>query len=101
MRSIRFFGLLLSAELARGAILPVITLQPTNQNVSPGGTATFSVTATNATSFQWRYNGSDIPNATNATLQVTGAQTNNTGYYNVIAKNDTGWVPSGLAYLST
>ena len=61
--------------------------------------ATFNVTATSASSYQWRFNGADIFNATNATLQVANSQTTNIGYYNVIAKNSTGWVPSQMAWL--
>jgi hypothetical protein len=94
-------GILIASCLAKADSLPVITTQPTNRIVSPGSTATFSVAATGATAFQWRFNGSDIPNATNALLQISDVQTNNTGYYMVIAKNSTGWVPSALAYLAT
>lgn len=85
--------------LAYGDGLPVITSQPTNQTVLINGTANFSVSATGATSYQWRFNGVDIPNATNATLQVANVQANLTGYYMVVAKNGTGYVPSRLAYL--
>lgn len=63
---------------SRGDVLPVFTAQPTNQNVSLGNTAIFSVAATGATSFQWRFNGTDISGATNSTLQVPNVQTNNT-----------------------
>src|SRR6185437_9437527 len=101
MRIYGFLLVLLAARSVRGDALPVITSQPTNQNVSIGATANFSAAATGATSFQWRFNGVDIPNKTNATLQVANVQTNNAGYYEVIAKNATGWVPSQMAYLST
>ena len=100
MRTLVSLLICLAAPFAWGDTLPIITTQPTNQNVSIGGTATFSIAATGATSFQWRYNGADIPDATNATLQVSNVQTNNTGYYLAVAKNGIGWVPSGMAYLS-
>ena len=87
------------AQLGFAQILPVFTLQPTNQTVFPGGTATFVAAATGATSYQWLFNGTNISGATSPTLQVVSAQTTNTGYYMVIAKNATGWVPSQLAYL--
>ena len=80
--------------------LPIITVQPANQTVSPGSAATFTVTATGATSYQWRFNGTDLSNATNAILQVPNAQMSDSGYYNVIAKNATGWVPTQMAWLS-
>ena len=80
--------------------LPVITVPPTNQIVSPGDTATLTVATTGATNFQWRFNGADISGATSSTLQIPNAQTNNVGYYLAVAKNATGWVPSQMAWLS-
>src|SRR3569833_370702 len=78
------FGLLTMLIFAHADGLPVITTQPTNQLVSPGSSAQFSVTATGATAFQWRYNGTNIADATNALLNVANVQTNNTGYYMVV-----------------
>jgi sugar lactone lactonase YvrE len=42
---------------------PTITQQPTNQTVVPGANATFNVVAsgTGPFSYQWRYNGTNIP----------------------------------------
>lgn len=68
--------------------------------VYPGGTAAFNVTAAGATSYQWRFNGADIANGTNSTVQISNAQSNNSGYYLVVAKNATGWVPSQMAWLA-
>ncbi len=42
----------------------------------------------------------DISGATNSSLQVTNAQSTNIGYYMAVAKNASGWVPSGMAWLS-
>ena len=82
--------------------LPVITSQPQSQTVAPGSNAIFSVTATGATDYRWRFNGTFVPvsGGTNATLTVTNAQATNAGYYMVLVKNPVGWVPSSLAYLS-
>jgi hypothetical protein len=93
-------GLCVFSQVVLADGLPVITVQPTNQIVSPGNTATLMVAATGATSFQWRFNGTDISGATSATLQIPNAQTNNAGYYMAVAKNATGWVPSLMAWLS-
>ena len=59
-------------------VLPTITTQPKSQTVAAGGTATFTVEATGAESYQWRYrtaNGTTWYNATatgnkTATLKV-------------------------------
>jgi hypothetical protein len=54
--------------------LPVISAQPANRTVCTGTNATFSVTATNAVSYQWQsWNGSvwsNITGATGATLTL-------------------------------
>jgi hypothetical protein len=100
MKSGLVIGLCLFSQAVFADGLPVITVPPASQIVSPGSTATLTVTATGATSFQWRFNGADISGATSSTLQVPNAQTNNSGYYNVVTKNATGWVPSRMAWLS-
>jgi hypothetical protein len=83
-----------------GQTLPVITASPTNTTVYPGNTAAFTVTATGATAYQWLFNGTNISGATSATLQVANAQSTNCGYYMVLVKNGTGWVPGQMAYLT-
>jgi hypothetical protein len=93
-------GLCLFSQSVLADGLPVIAVQPTNQIVFPGGTAMLTVAATGATGFQWRGNGTDIPGATNSTLQITNAQAASGGYYMAVVKNATGWVPSPMAYLS-
>jgi len=89
-----FFGLALVSHLGIAGTLPVIVTQPKNLTNS----GTFSVAATNATDYQWRYNGMDIPGATNSSLSRSASDP--AGYYMVVIKNTTGWVPSRLAYLS-
>jgi len=90
--------LVVQASTASG--LPDFTAHPQTQLHAPGSSFTLSCTATNADSFQWRHNGADLPGATNATLSFTNAQSTNTGYYVVIAKNSAGWAPSQMAYLN-
>jgi hypothetical protein len=84
---------------AFGQNVPVITASPTNLTVYPGSNAVFNVTATAATDYQWIFQGKLLPGATNATLQITNAQSTNSGYYLAIAKNAAGWAPSQMAYL--
>jgi hypothetical protein len=64
---------------------PQITAQPTNETVCQGQGTTFSVTAlgTNLT-YQWRFNGSNIPGATGTQYNIPNAQPANGGSYDVI-----------------
>ena len=84
------------------ATAPVITLQPTNQTVFAGTNATFNVTAisTPPLTYQWQFNGTHIPNATNTSLTIANAQTNNVGYYNIVITNIFGSVTSSNANLT-
>src|SRR6202022_2698159 len=57
------------------AVAPTITTQPTNQTVTTGQTATFTVVASGTAplSYQWRKNGANIPGATRASYTPRGA----------------------------
>jgi hypothetical protein len=92
--------LLITPMMTLAGGLPVFTVQPTNQLVSPGGNGTLVAMAAGAEVFQWRFNGADISGATNSTLTLSNLQTTNSGYYMAVAKNSTGWAPSQLAWLS-
>ena len=96
----QLIALCICFESATLAVLPFFTTHPTNQIVAPSNTVTFVAQSSNATAYQWRLNGVDIPAATNISLVITNAQTNNIGYYMAVAKNSTGWTPSRMGYLS-
>ncbi|WP_378945955.1 cadherin-like beta sandwich domain-containing protein [Mesorhizobium sp. ANAO-SY3R2] len=75
---------------------PSITAQPSNSTTAAGANTTFSVTASNATSYQWQVNtgsgfidisnGAPYSGATTATLTITGATAGMNGYlYRVVA----------------
>jgi lysophospholipase L1-like esterase len=51
-------------------IPPGITSQPSNATVNAGDPVTFSVTATNATSYQWRRDGVNISGATSTSYTI-------------------------------
>jgi len=80
----------ISNPVNTSAQAPSITGQPSNATICPGSNTTFSVTASNATGYQWQLNSgsgfSDISNggvysgATTATLTITGATAGMTGY---------------------
>jgi uncharacterized repeat protein (TIGR01451 family) len=87
---------LLITRAAANATPPSITTQPRGQTAPGGSAVTFSVAATGTAplAYQWRFNGEDIPGATNAILtlnQVTPAQS---GEYSVLVSNDAGVVLS-------
>src|SRR5262249_40577817 len=71
---------------------PVITGQPSNLNVGVGATATFTVTATGTgpLSYQWRFNGANIPAATSAMLVIPSVTATNQGLYSVLVSNGAG-----------
>jgi hypothetical protein len=62
---------------------PVITSQPQNLTITNGDTAVFSVTASpaGALSYQWRFNGGNLPQQTNATLVLSNAGPTQAGNY--------------------
>jgi hypothetical protein len=68
---------------------PTIYTQPTNQTVTIGGTATFSVTAsgTRPLNYQWFQNGTNIDDTTNGILVLTNVQLSVSGLYNVVVSN--------------
>ncbi|MCM4172000.1 hypothetical protein DHD32_10950 [Arenibacter sp. TNZ] len=86
-------------DFQEGSSLPTVTSQPPNTSVCPGCSTTISVTATNATSYQWQiYNGTSWVDLTNTgihdntstdTLSITNATTADNGnqYRVVIANN--------------
>jgi len=53
---------------APGTQAPSITQQPQNTEVPVGQTATFTVVATNATTYQWQKNGSNVGGATSSSF---------------------------------
>lgn len=80
---------------------PAISQGPAAQSVAVGGTATFSVTATgNAPlSYQWTFEGQNIPNATSATLEITNVDLADMGSYRVTVSNSVGTTTSEPALL--
>lgn len=89
--------------IARGALdtMPAILTPPFAQAVPPNTQVEFSVTATGGgLSFQWRRNGTPIPNATGATLVVPAADAASLGNYSVLVSNSAGSVVSDDAALT-
>jgi len=82
--------------------LPQILTQPVNQSVSVGSQVQFLVVAqaTNALTYQWTFDGTNLPPATNATLTLTDVQVAQAGSYAVIVSNQYAGVVSVTATLT-
>ncbi len=81
---------------------PVIGLQPTNQSAYLGTTAAFSVFASSTTTlfYQWSFNSTNVPGATNATLILPEVQISSAGNYSVVISNADGVTVSSNAELT-
>lgn len=91
----------LQAQTTEAPALPQILGQPQIQVVQPGATASFSVVAqdTSGLSYQWRFNGANIPAATSDALLLSNVTTNNQGFYSVVLSSSSGSVTSSPAPL--
>lgn len=87
---------------------PVITTQPTNQTTCSGNNATFNVTATGVTGYQWQVSTtgcggtfSNISGATSSSYTVTAPTTTQNGYgYRCVLTGQCGTTTSSCATLT-
>ncbi len=81
---------------------PYIILQPQSQTAPVGADVTFTVyRAGNAPmSFQWRFNGTNLPGATSSTLALTNISAAHRGAYSVLLSNSAGVLLSSNAFLN-
>ncbi|MBL0926755.1 MAG: immunoglobulin domain-containing protein [Phycisphaerales bacterium] len=88
-----------SAQLTINPV-PSITGQPSDTTVCPGQPASFTVAASNATGYQWRKGGVNIPGATAATFTIATAAGGDAGTYDCVVSNACGSVFSSVATLA-
>jgi hypothetical protein len=83
-------------------VTPVIVQQPASQIVSPSATVTFNYQAQSLLPVTnlWFKNSVPLPNQTNATLVLTGVQTNDSASYSVVIGNSAGTTNSAAATLT-
>jgi hypothetical protein len=81
---------------------PLILSQPQGQSVTAGSSVTFSVLAESTTpiTYQWRFNGTDLPGETNTTLSLNNVTLAVGGAYSVRVTNPVGSTTSADALLS-
>lgn len=78
-----------AGDVTNSAVLTVacpavtITQQPASKSVAAGFATSFSVTATGAYSYQWLFNGANIPGAISPTLLLNNLKLTNAGAYSV------------------
>jgi len=85
------------------AVAPTITTQPTNQTVTAGQTATFTVVAagTAPLSYQWQKNGVNVAGATSASYTSPITVTSDSGStFRVVVSNTAGTVTSAAVTLT-
>jgi hypothetical protein len=79
--------------LSSNAYLTVVA-PPTNQTVPAASNVTFQARASggsgNPLSYQWRFNGMDLPGATGTNLTLTSVQTSQAGTYTFVVTNGGG-----------
>ncbi len=92
-----------SATTGSGATAPTITIQPANQTVAAGQTATFAATATGTAplTYQWQKGATPISGATSASY-TTPATTapDNGSQFSVVVSNSAGNATSNPATLT-
>jgi alpha-tubulin suppressor-like RCC1 family protein/nitrogen fixation protein FixH len=81
---------------------PSIGTQPQSQAIDAGGTATFTVAATDTAplSYQWYFNNTALAGETSATLTLANVTAANAGEYTVKVSNGTGEITSAVATLT-
>lgn len=89
-------------EVPASVTPPAITAQPDNVAVYPGSMAVFSVAATGSgpLTYQWQFNGANIPGATSNQYTRLNVQPEDVGNYSVLVANAAGTVSSSIALLT-
>ncbi|EEF60288.1 hypothetical protein [Pedosphaera parvula] len=84
---------------------PLIVVQPASRTVTTNGSTYFGVVAAGAPpysppfSYQWRFNGVDLPGETFPILSLDNLTTNQSGGYSVVVSNQIGGTISDVAVL--
>ena len=83
-------GLVASTRATLNVLMPITILQqPGNTTAKPNANATFNVSVSSSLipSYQWRFNGEDIPGATKSSYTVTNVTLVDEGLYQVFVSD--------------
>jgi hypothetical protein len=96
------FALVDNLRVEVPAVAPAITAQPAAIAVKVTSNATFTVAASGipVANYQWRFNGTNIPGASNSSYTRSNVQYADAGNYSVLLTNIAGSVTSSNALLS-
>jgi hypothetical protein len=99
--SLSFVDVRISADLPVAGP-PQIRDHPKSQTISYPQNVVFTVCAVGSLplTYQWQFQSTNLPSATNATLTLAGVGTNNTGPYQAIVHNAFGETTSTVAVLT-
>ncbi len=92
-----------TSHIASVSILPLqIVKQPLDQTIRSGGTARFeaAVSGPKPLRYQWQFNGTNLPKATNGTLRLTKLKVEQEGDYSFVVSNAFGSATSEVATLT-
>lgn len=96
------YGTVQSSNAQLSVVPLTITSQPVNAGLHEGDTYSFGVTAwkNGPFTYQWQFNGTDLPGETNATILFSPITTNLAGVYSVLVTNPYGSIQSSNATLT-
>jgi uncharacterized repeat protein (TIGR03803 family) len=91
-----------NAVLTVKVFAPNLGVQPSSQRVPLGDRASFIVSAngTPPLAYQWKFNGTNLPGATNLSYVIAAVAATNTGNYSVVITNAAGSASSTNALLT-
>lgn len=93
---------ILALQILPPPVAPTIATNPQSQIVETGDNVTFDVAASGTAplSYQWRFNGGNLPGETNDSLALLSVLSTAGGDYTVVITNSAGAVTSAVATLT-
>jgi hypothetical protein len=90
----------MTVAVSSALLAPTLTSQPSSQTCEESESATFAVSATSATGYQWRKNGTPIDGATASSLTLASTTLASAGNYDCLVSNAHGTTASAVAKLT-